>query len=67
MKGCYGWMGLAVDVDCLWIWLIECLLWLDGTSAMVGWNVCYGGIECLLWLDGMGGMDRAECRRTQCV
>ena len=36
-------------------------------SAMVGWDGLYGGIECLLWLDGMGGMDRAECRRTQCV
>ena len=39
---CYGWM------ECL-LWLIKCLLWLDGMSAMVdqmsamvGWNVCYG-------------------------
>ena len=35
-------MGLTVDVDCLWLWLIKCLLWLDGMPAMVGWDGWYG-------------------------
>ena len=75
LKDCYGWMGVSVCVDQLWVWTscgcwMEWLLWLDGGECMCGpavhveWNDCYGWMgltTCGCWMEWLLQLGGGEC------